>query len=203
MILPSGKPAEILDALQVLELPEEATLTEIRQSYRFLKDLYSGESIATLPVNGEISEQDRRRIIEKIDAAYAKLIRFFEDERGRDSAGQRSAPDEIARYLADVEEITGTVLKTARKMQGFVPEEVSAETRIPALDLQRIEEEDFSALPPPVYTRGFVSGYAAFLGIDADRASSDFMHRFNAWKEGRGKEKKPHRFRLAFWKKRK
>ena len=202
MTPPAGKPAEILDALQVLELPEEATLTQIRQSYRFLKDLYGGESMATLPVSGEISTKDRQHIIEKIDAAYEALIRFFEDERGRDLSGQRSAPDEIARYLADVEEITGAVLKAVRKMQGFVPEEVAAETRIPVLNLERIEQEDFAALPPPVYTRGFVSGYADFLGLEADRAASDFMRRFTAWKEGRQGRKAPHRFRLAFWKKR-
>ena len=203
MTPPAGKPAEILDALQVLELPAEATLTQIRQSYRFLKDLYGGESMATLPVSGEISTKDRQQIIEKIDAAYEALIRFFEDERGRDLSVQRSAPDEIARYLDNVEDITGAVLKTVRKMQGFVPEEVAAETRIPVLNLERIEQEDFAALPPPVYTRGFVSGYADFLGLEADRAASDFMRRFNAWKENRGGAKKPHRFRLAFWKKRK
>ncbi|MCF8049855.1 MAG: helix-turn-helix domain-containing protein [Desulfobacterales bacterium] len=203
MTPPAGKPAEIIEALQVLELPAEATLTQIRQSYRFLKDLYGGESIATLPVSGEISTKDRQQIIEKIDAAYEALIRFFEDERGRDLSVQRSAPDEIARYLADVEEITGAVLKTVRKMQGFVPEEVAAETRIPVLNLERIEQEDFAAFPPPVYTRGFVSGYADFLGLEADRASSDFMRRFNAWKENRGGGNPPHRFRLAFWKKKK
>lgn len=202
MTPPAGKPAEIIDALQVLELPEEATFSQIRQSYRFLKDLYGSESIATLPVSGEISAKDRQQIIEKIDAAYEALIRFFEDERGRDLSVQRSAPDEIAQYLADVEEITGEVLKTVRKMQGFVPEEVAAETRIPVLNLERIEREDFAALPPPVYTRGFVSGYADFLGIETNRAASDFMRRFNAWKENRGEAKKRHRFRLAFWKKR-
>jgi hypothetical protein len=199
----AAKPAEILDALQVLELPAEATLTQIRQSYRFLKDLYSSESIATLPVSGEISAKERQQIIEKIDTAYAKLIRFFEDERGRDLAVQRSAPDEIARYLADVEEISGAVLSTVRKMQGFVPEEIAAETRIPVLTLESIEQEDFAALPPPVYTRGFVSGYADFLGLDADRAASDFMRRFIAWRGRHQRRKAPGRFRLAFWKKRK
>ena len=202
MILPAAKPAEILEALRVLELPADATLTQIRQSYRFLKDLYASESIATLPVSGEISTDDRQQIVRKIDGAYETLIRFFEDERSRDHAVERSSSSEIAKYLADVDQISGEVLKTVRRMQGFAREEVAAETRIPALNLAQLEEEDFVALPAPVYTRGFVISYADFLGLDADRVALDVMRRYNVWRNSRRERRKPGRFRLAFWKKR-
>jgi cytoskeletal protein RodZ len=86
-------------------------------------------------------------------------------------------------------------------MRGYGIEEVAVETRIPVQHLKRIEEELFKGLPPPVYTRGFVSGYAAFLAIDPFRAAKDFMNRLQRWKKQESGRSPSRRFRLSFWNK--
>jgi cytoskeletal protein RodZ len=50
-------------------------------------------------------------------------------------------------------------------------EDVERATRIRAAFLQALENDDFRRLPPPVYTRGFVRNYAAFLHLDPDQLS--------------------------------
>ena len=197
------RPEEIRKALELLELPPEATAAEVRQAYRFLKDLYTGESIATLPISSEMSETERGEIVRGIEEAYDKLIQFFDAERQKKQGGFSALPADLQQYLTGVEEINGPVLKTVREMHGYRIEEVSAETRIPAEHLNNIETEAFGGLPPAVYTRGFVVGYAAFLEVDAERAAKDIMARFEQWRMKKGGRPDRKRFRLAFWKKKK
>jgi hypothetical protein len=192
-------PAEIRKALELLELPPKATAAEVHQAYRFLKDLYSGESIATLPISSEMSETERREILRGIEEAYKTLIQFFDAEREKKQGGFSALPADLQQYLTGVEEIDGSVLKTVREMHGYGLKEVAAETRIPAEQLNNIETEAFGDLPPAVYTRGFVVGYAAFLEVDADRAARDIMARFDRWRREKGSRPSRKRFRLAFW----
>lgn len=62
-------------------------------------------------------------------------------------------------------------LYAARRQSGLSLEEVERATRIRAAFLQALENDDFRRLPPPVYTRGFVRNYAAFLHLDPDQLS--------------------------------
>ena len=62
----------------------------------------------------------------------------------------------------------GRMLYEARAEQGLSLEVVSARTRIPEASLRALEHENWSVLPAPVYTKGFLRAYAAELGLDAD-----------------------------------
>jgi cytoskeleton protein RodZ len=62
-------------------------------------------------------------------------------------------------------------LYAARRQSGMSLEDVERATRIRAAFLQALENDDFRHLPPPVYTRGFVRNYAAFLRLDPDQLS--------------------------------
>ena len=63
-------------------------------------------------------------------------------------------------------EAPGRYLKTARESQSLSLEQVSDSTRIRKNLIQAIEEDRYDLLPPPVYVKGFLTSYAAFLGLD-------------------------------------
>ena len=59
----------------------------------------------------------------------------------------------------------GGLLARERHRRGLSLEVVAAATRIRVGHLAAIERGDLGALPGPVYARGYVRGYAAYLGI--------------------------------------
>src|SRR5262245_39028392 len=60
-------------------------------------------------------------------------------------------------------------LQAARRQSGLSLEEVERDTRIRAAHLRALESDDFRSRPPPVYTRGFVRTYAAYLNLDPEQ----------------------------------
>ena len=60
----------------------------------------------------------------------------------------------------------GLKLREARKQQGFSLEEAREATLIRIRFLEALEEGNFGLLPSPVQVRGFLKGYAEYLGID-------------------------------------
>jgi cytoskeleton protein RodZ len=60
----------------------------------------------------------------------------------------------------------GQVLRRRREDLGYSLEEAQAATKIRLRYLQAIEAGRYGDLPGPVYTRGFIRSYAAFLGLD-------------------------------------
>lgn len=60
----------------------------------------------------------------------------------------------------------GDVLREARSRRALTLGQVEEATKIRKKYLQALEEEDYAALPAPVYARGFLQAYAECLGID-------------------------------------
>ena len=60
----------------------------------------------------------------------------------------------------------GAELRDARLGRGYSIEECQRGTRISRRYLEALEDEEFSALPAPVFARGFLRSYAQFLGLD-------------------------------------
>ncbi len=60
----------------------------------------------------------------------------------------------------------GEVLRDGRFRRNLSLEQVETDTKIRKKYLVALEEEDYTALPAPVYARGFVHSYAEYLGVD-------------------------------------
>lgn len=60
----------------------------------------------------------------------------------------------------------GETLRQARLDKGASLAEAARDTRIRRAYIEALEAEDAAALPPPVYTRGFVRTYAEYLGLN-------------------------------------
>jgi transcriptional regulator with XRE-family HTH domain len=68
----------------------------------------------------------------------------------------------------------GDVLRQARLARGLSLDDVVAATRIPRQYLTAFEAEDYAALPAPVYARGLVRAYAAYLELAPELALAGF-----------------------------
>ncbi len=68
----------------------------------------------------------------------------------------------------------GNNFKKAREAMGLTLEQIATETRIRTRFLEAIEQEDFQLLPGGIFGRGFVRSYAERLGLDTEKAVSNF-----------------------------
>ena len=153
-------------------------MPEIRRAYHHLKELYSTESIATLPVSGEMSETRRREILDQIEEAYQGLTASYKEGHIVPKIDQREV-------LSDITVFSGQTLRQIRERLNIDLYDVSLSTKVQIRNLEDIERENYDALPPDVYTRGFVISYARYLSLDTKKVSQDYMNRYNAWKAGR------------------
>ena len=177
--------------LETLELPTGASLSEIRKAYQHLKALYSRESIATLPIEDEISAEVKRQILHQIEEAYKGLLASFEEEEentAENEMGSRPAMKNYEQTSVELTTFTGQALQKIRERLNVDLQDIALSTRVQTQYLKDIELENFEALPPEAYTRGFVISYAEYLSLDSKKVADDFMSRYSAWKDEHGKK---------------
>ena len=68
----------------------------------------------------------------------------------------------------------GETFRTARESQGLSLSDVADGIHIRSVYLAAIEAEDWQAIGPPVYVRGFIRSYARYLRLDPDAAVARF-----------------------------
>ena len=90
---------------------------------------------------------------------------------------------EIGRRYAQEAERPGIgyLLEQARVTRGVSLEEAEQATRIRRDYLEKLESDDHSTMPEPIYVREVLRTYATFLGLDGDRLAAQI--RF--WQERR------------------
>jgi len=69
----------------------------------------------------------------------------------------------------------GDKLRRARKRKGVDLIEAELDTKIRAKYLEALEREDFDLLPNDIYTKGFITAYADYLGLDSEKIASDYF----------------------------
>lgn len=68
----------------------------------------------------------------------------------------------------------GEKLRQAREARGITISEVAEQTRISALYLESIENNDYRLLPGGIFNKGFVKSYAKYVGLDEKEALLDY-----------------------------
>lgn len=172
--------------LDILEIGPGASLVEIREAYLLLKSLYSEDSIVTLPIRDDISEERKKEILGEIEEAYQMLAGSY-DRSDFPRGEQESLPpglDEYDQPPVDVIGFGGQVLRETRDRLGIDLQKIALSTRIQVHYLEHIENEEFESLPPETYVRGFVVSYAKCLHLDPNKAAADYMKRYRIWKNG-------------------
>jgi cytoskeletal protein RodZ len=62
----------------------------------------------------------------------------------------------------------GELLRDTRQTRGLTLADAERETKIRQKYLAALEEDDIASMPGPLYVRGFLRKYAAYLGLDAN-----------------------------------
>jgi flagellar biosynthesis protein FlhG len=182
------------DHFEILEVAPDAPREEIERAYRLALATYDDDSLAGYSVFGE---GDAQALLQRIDAAYRVLSNeesrraYIEWLHGGEPLAEVAPPlveepsprDELAgsEEFAEVEEESGEFdgprLRRTRMRCGMEIEEIAGITKVNPTYLRFIEEERFSDLPAPVYVRGFVSAFAACVGLDGRRVAASYMQR--------------------------
>ena len=179
---------ELKKYFDILELPADASLREIHKSFLRLKKIYANESIAVTPLGEEFSEKKRKKILEDVEAAYARLIASKKDE----SSGTAFSPAEEPEFTPPDREravepaYNGPSLRKIREKAGIELSEISKELKLRIDLLKSLEEEKFEALPEAIYLKVHLKNYAAMLGLDPIRVAEEYLRRHKAWKENSG-----------------
>lgn len=61
---------------EILELPTDSSLADIKTAYEKLKKLYSMKSMATHPLEEEFGEEEKLEIVTEVEEAYKILLRY-------------------------------------------------------------------------------------------------------------------------------
>ena len=85
--------------------------------------------------------------------------------------------------MDDDTEYTGDLIRRVREARGLEVDDLSNRTKISLAYLRAMEEEDFHAMPAPVYLRGFIKAVARELRLDAQRVAETYMARYEQGQE--------------------
>lgn len=89
--------------------------------------------------------------------------------------------DEVVINSAETEVIgfapLGEVFSDARKAKKLALKDVSNSLRLSIKQIEALENNNFSSLPPAVITRGFIRNYARFLELDAEPLLASYRMR--------------------------
>ena len=92
-------------------------------------------------------------------------------------------------------ESLGEKLRQAREDKGISISEVAEQTRISALYLESIENDDYRPLPGGIFNKGFVKSFAKYVGVDEEEAMRDYARissgQENAAEDSRSKSYRP------------
>lgn len=177
---------ELKKYFEMLELPPDASLRDIHNSYLRLKKLYAGDSIVLAPLGEEFSEKKRKKVLDEIEEAHLKLLAAKKDEPSRTAFlfEDTPSPENASQPEKAVDlPTTGPSLRKIREKAGVDLSEISKELKLRIELLKSLEEERFEALPEAIYLKVHLKNYAVFLGLNPAKVIDEYLQRYQAWKE--------------------
>ena len=179
---------------EILEVSPRATAKEIQKAYEHARETFQEDSLAVYSL---FNEQEIKKIQATIEEAYRVLMdeelrKSYDGSHLSDlvdgqreegfSESQGDSDDRKSRLSfidisvdAGIEVYRGKALKQIRERMGIELKAVSLETKISVKILECIEEEALEHLPPMVYLKSFLKGYARSLGLDPQRVVEEYL----------------------------
>lgn len=172
---------EYYNYLDLLELTPEATPADIRRRYRYLKNLYAGDSIEIRALANDFSDEIRADYLARLDDAFKKLSELPEKGTTGAPLPGPGLDDELRLWLTQVDCFTGATLRNIRERMKVDLKTIFTVTRIQTHFLEAIEGESFQSFPAEVYLRSYLIEYARFISLDTQRVLNDYLARYRDW----------------------
>lgn len=165
---------------EILGLEPGADIGQVRRAYRHRRSLYEPAALATYNL---LDDEEREGMVDRIDEAYRRIMGSNppspppEPPPPLDTKPAKPAAAPFGNAPDPVTE-PGAHLRFHRMGQGFTLHQIAAETKIGVAILERIENEDFEALPAPAFVRGHVHQFARELKLpDAYEFAKLYLHK--------------------------
>ena len=112
-----------------------------------------------------------------------------QDQQTISAPPPESSPMVVSPPVLDANmEFSGGVLMRLRESKGISLEQIAQRTKISMTHLRAIEANQYDKLPARVYVRGFVSQYAKFLGIPADRVCDSYLQIYDRFVQSKARQ---------------
>src|SRR6185503_20782119 len=165
---------------EVLEIDPGASDEEIRRAYKRMREMYAADSMV---VCGLYTPHRLDVVHARVDEAYDTLLdpekrKLYDVKLFPEGIPTRPTPTtgvaavepttppkadatparvQVPEPIIDANtEITGQLLKTLREARGIDLADVSQRSKVSVHHLRSIEDENWGAMPAPVYLRGFL-----------------------------------------------
>lgn len=168
--------SELEKYYEILELPKDASLSEISKSYKDLKALYTQQSIATIALDNELFHKENVKILADLEVAYKELKKYFHIIK-------IEKEEKIKDIITQVGSFDGHVLKHIRETLHIDLLDISISSNIQVKHLENIEKQNFQELPREVYLKSYLKSYATFLALDPDKVLDDYMEEYENWRK--------------------
>jgi len=191
---------------EVLEIDPGASDEEIRRAYKRMREMYAADSMV---VCGLYTPERLDVVHARVDEAYDTLLdpekrKLYDVKLFPEGIPTRPTPTtgvaavepttppkadatparvQVPEPIIDANtEITGQLLKTLREARGIDLADVSQRSKVSVHHLRSIEDENWGAMPAPVYLRGFLVEIARFLKLDVQHVTRSYLARYTKGK---------------------
>ncbi len=179
---------------EILEVNPAATMKEIQLAYEHAKETFRTDSLAVYSLFSEAEIKEIQSAIEeayrvlideglrkRYDLSYVQTTEGEKLEKSSESQGiswEGKTNLSFTELSVDTGEevFRGKTLRQIRERMGIDLKTVCVETKINIKILEWIEEEVLDRLPPLVYLKGFLRGYAQSLGLDPPQVIEGYLH---------------------------
>ena len=117
-------------------------------------------------------------MVQKNISASASIVQKKDDVPSgfaRTKFGAYEIRTDMEDMIRKCEDYNGSVLQKIRLYKNISLEQLIEETRIGKPYIVAIESDDFTALPAPVFARGFIVQIAKILGLNEKKAADSYM----------------------------
>lgn len=195
-----------LSHYELLGVSPSATEREIKEAYKRLKSIYQPGSLAIYSL---FSEEELKKASRALDEAYKVLVdkssreAYNEEliqqgrlkseellqkkptaapERGQKIAFQEEEVTEEGRFFPQEEHIyKGDFLRRMRIFKQVELNDISKVTKISVETLNKIENDNYEALPNRTYLRSFLIEYARCLQLDPMEVANAYLKHYDEW----------------------
>lgn len=149
------------DPFEILGIKHGVSMLKVEQAYKYLKELYSEDSLATYSM---LDPDQRRRLLHSLDQAFSQIVSQNKTTADTMRVNEEFNSEDIP--MPDPEKNPGTYLRWCRQRAGLSLKDMSRRIMVSSTRLEDIELERFDRLPAPVFVRGYIAEYVRYLNID-------------------------------------